>query len=144
MLICLCLASGAAAGCGSEEDAIRATTSSIAEAAKERDAAEVCRLVFSSSFLPPAVADRAGVPEGSPGRPADFEASQDECAKDLDEELKAFEKEPDLSDVEVRELRETQGIDAVASAAASFGDDEPMEVHFVRYEGEWRLLFISN
>ena len=141
-LICLSLV--VAAGCGAEEAGVREAASDLAKAAQEKDAAEVCRLLFSSAFLPPAVAERAGVPPGSSGRTDDFHASQRECAEDLDEELQVFADEPALSRVRVREVPRTQGIDALASAIATYADGKPQEVHFVKYEGEWRVLFVSS
>ena len=82
-MICLSLVVGA--GCGSEEDSVRRAAADLARAAQEKDAPEVCELLFSSAFLPPDVAQQAGVPPGSPGSNSGFDASQDACARDLDE-----------------------------------------------------------
>ena len=141
-LICLSLV--VVAGCASEEDPVRRAASDLARAAQQKEAAEVCRLLFSSAFLPPEVAERAGVPPGSPGSTAGFAASQDECGQELDEELEAFAYEPALSDIRVLAVPATQGVDAVASATATYPGTGPQPVHFVRYMGHWRVLFISN
>ena len=138
------------AGCGAEsplKDQVVEAMRDRVQAYKSRDAPGYCRKTFASTDLPTALARRLKVPEGGSRAGESWEKSNRECAKEFGDNGEFNSPIQDFSmNVTVDPpMDPVAGIDRTAAAELRVeGGGRPLRVVFVRYRGDWKLVFEVN
>ncbi len=106
-------------------DSVRVAIANLEEAAHEKDARGVCRLLFSTDFLPAAIRRQPELAhlelsfvEDAPL--SQYDADQKRCFRQFGQlgEFDAFRDMPKVSSLHIRQLEPAQEITAVATATA--------------------------
>lgn len=168
-LAALTIVAGVVLGCGSSSepggdgdrrasdgetapDHVRAAVSNLEEAARERDAPRVCRLLFSTDFLPAPLRRHSELAHlglaSEDGAPLpQYDADQRRCFERFGQrgEFSAFRNMPEVSSVRIRRVEPTQEISAVATAIAQPSPGGyPARMTLVNFRGAWRFLFVTR
>ncbi len=135
-----------------EPRSARAVVAALEEAARDKDAPGVCRLLFSTDFLPASVRRHPELghlelasEEGA--SLSQYDADQRRCFRQFGQrgEFSAFQDMPEVSIVRIRQINPTQQITAVASATARASTSgESVRIPLVKFRGAWRLLFVTS
>jgi hypothetical protein len=149
-----CLGAVVLAGCASDDrgdpalrDAVVRAMADRVQAYKKRDAPGYCRKTFASTDLPVALARRLEVPEGQRPRGGDWEKSYRECARTFGYHGEWGQRIVDFKmDVKIDPpMKPVAGIDRTARVGfKARGEIRSFRGVFVRYRGDWKLVFEVN
>jgi hypothetical protein len=149
-----CLGAVVLAGCGSADrgdlalrNAVVRAMADRVQAYKKRDAPGYCRKTVASTSLPRSLARRVDVPEQAPGPQTSIEASYRDCARTFGDHGEWGQPITDFKmDVTVDPpMTPIGGIDRTAVAALKAkGEIRSFRAVFVRYHGDWKLVFEVN